>query len=133
MHKAYRYKANGKYLKNTMFSSTNSEFVGAHHGVETDDIYDPVLAAIEEAEQIESHKQDFAVAFGIPADQIECEVVAGWDGDPDTLPKEDEPDALVRLLVAPEPPPPPTFEQLVAQAVSFADLKALVMEQGSGA
>jgi hypothetical protein len=34
----------------------------------------------------------------------------------------------------PEPVPvAPTFEQLVAQAVSFADLKALVMEQGSGA
>ena len=36
----------------------------------------------------------------------------------------------------PEPvpvPAKPTFEQLVAQAVSFADLKALVMEQGSGA
>ena len=30
-------------------------------------------------------------------------------------------------------PPPPTFEQLVAQAVSFADLKALVLAQGSGA
>ena len=34
----------------------------------------------------------------------------------------------------PEPVPvAPTFEALVAQAVSFADLKALVMEQGSGA
>ena len=32
---------------------------------------------------------------------------------------------------AAEPPPAPTFEQLVAQAVSFADLKALVMEQGN--
>ena len=32
----------------------------------------------------------------------------------------------------PEPvPAKPTFEQLVAQAVSFADLKALVMEQSN--
>ena len=129
MPKAYRYKSNGKYLKNTLFSTTNSDFLGAHHGVEADAIFDPVLAAIEEAEQQESHKQDFAVAFGIPADQIECEVIAGWDGDPATLPKEDEPDALVRLPVAPEPPPPPTFEELVAQASTFAELKKLVAEQ----
>ena len=88
-----------------------------------------MLAAIEEAEQNESHKQDFAVAFGIPAAQIECEVIAGWDGDPATLPKADEPDALVRLPVAPAPPPPPTFEELVAQASTFAELKKLVAEQ----
>ena len=31
------------------------------------------------------------------------------------------------------PPPAPTFEQLVAQASTFDELKALVMEQGSGA
>ena len=31
------------------------------------------------------------------------------------------------------PPPAPTFEQMVAQAVSFADLKALVMEQSNHA
>lgn len=131
MHKAYRYKANGKYLKNTLFSTTNSDFLGAYHGVPTDDVYDPVLAAIEEAEQNESHKQDFSVAFGIPADQIECEVIADWDGDPDTLPKEDEPDAIVRLPVAPAPPVTLTFEDLVAQASTFAELKRLVADKSS--
>lgn len=96
MPKAVRYKANGKYLKNTMFSTVNSDFIGAYHGVPTDDIYDPELAAGEEARIIESHKQDFAIAFGIPAEEIECEVIA-WDGKPESLPKEDEPDALERI------------------------------------
>ncbi len=62
---------------------------------------------------IESHKQDFAVAFGIAADSITV-VPVSYDGDPATLPKEDESDNLVRLPVAPTPPPEPTLEEKVA-------------------
>ena len=123
--KAIRYASGGKFLANTLFSTANSDFIGAYHGVPTDDIYDPLLAAEEEALTIASHKVDLGAAFGIDPADIEA-VVVPWDGDPATLPKEDEPDALVRLPVAPEPPPPPTFEELVAQASTFAELKALV-------
>jgi hypothetical protein len=132
MPKAIRYRSGGKFLENTLFSTVNSDFLGAYHGVPTDAIFDAVLAAEEEALTIASHKVDLGAAFGIDPSLIEC-VVVPWNGDPATLPKEDEANARVRLPVAPPPPPEPTFEQLVAQAVSFADLKALVMEQGSGA
>ena len=130
MSKAIRYRSGGKFLKNTLFSTTNSDFIGAHHGVETDAIFDPVLAAEEEAMTIASHKVAFGAAFGIDPALIE-EVVVAWNGDPETLPKEDEPDALVQLPV-PTPEPEPavrTFEELVAQASTFAELKRLVAEK----
>ena len=122
--KAIRYRANGKYLKNTLFSTLNSDFIGAYHGVETDAIFNADLAAAEEAMTIASHKQDFAVAFGIPADEIECEVIA-WDGDPASLPKEDEPDAHVRLPEPPEPPKERTqIERVLAALGKDAALSA---------
>jgi len=129
-HKAIRYASGGKYLANTLFWTTNSDFLGAHHGVETDAIFDPVLAAEEEALTIASHKVDFGAAFGIDPALIEA-VFVPWNGDPEMLPKEDESDALVRLPVpTPEPEPVvPTFEELVAQASTFADLKRLVAEK----
>ena len=130
MSKAIRYRSGGKFLKNTLFSTTNSDFIGAHHGVETDAIFDAVLAAEEEAMTIASHKVAFGAAFGIDPALIE-EVVVPWNGDPETLPKEDEPDALVQLPApTPEPEPAvPTFEELVAQASTFGELKRLVAEK----
>ena len=98
--KAIRYKANGKYLQNSMFW-TALDYVCAYHA--SPDAFDAALAAEEEAKSIASHKQDFALAFGIPADQIEVEFIT-WNGDPSTLPKEDESDVLVRLPVPPIPP-----------------------------
>ena len=127
MPKASRYRSGGKFLKGTLFSTSNSDFIGAFHGVPTDAIFNPVIAAEEETLTIASHKQDFGAAFGIDPALIEAVVVL-WDGDPETLPKEDEPDALVRLPVAPVPVAP-TFEELVAQASTFADLKRLMAER----
>ena len=105
-HKAVRFKSGGKYLKNTLFSTSNSDYVGAWHGVPTDAIFDAELAAEEEAMSIASWTADFAIAFGIPAEEIECEVIA-WDGNPDSLPKEDEPNARERLPVKADPTPVP--------------------------
>jgi hypothetical protein len=105
MPKAIRYQHNGQYLRNTMFW-TQGEFIGAFHA-------DPVLAAEEEALTIASHAHDFAVAFGIPADEITHEVVA-WDGRDETLPfASDNSAPVVRLPVAPEEPAPPTLEEKV--------------------
>lgn len=113
MPKAIRYRSGGKFLKNTLFSTTNSDFLGAHHGVPTDSIYDPALAAEEEALTIASHKVDLGKAFGIDSALIEA-VEVPWDGNPSSLPKEDEPDALVRLPVPAPPPPPPTLAEILA-------------------
>lgn len=122
MAKAMRYRANGKYLRNTLFATTNGDFIGAYHGVPTDAIYDPTLAAEEEALTIESHKRDFSAAFGIPADQIEA-VVIPWDGVA-PLPAEDEVGAHERLPIAPAEPQAPTLEQKVAALIAAQSVDA---------
>jgi hypothetical protein len=117
MAKAIRYKHNGQYLQNTLFWS-QAAYVGTYHGGVED--FDPKLAAIEEAQAIESHKQDFAIAFGVPADEIECEVVP-WDGRDETLPFTSDNSAPIRRIpenqregyVKPEPHAP-TLDDIMA-------------------
>lgn len=118
MPKAIRYRANGKPLRNSLFR-TNADFIGAYHGVSTDAIYDPILAAEEEALTFESHKHDLAVAFGIPVEEIEVEVLpfralddAGMPALVD-MPDEATEDSYDLLPVEPAPPAPPTLEQKV--------------------
>lgn len=131
MPKAIRYKHNGQYLQNTLFWTSNSVFIGAHHGVETDAIFDAEIAAIEEAETIASHKRDFAIAFGVPADEIECEVLP-WDGREETLPYHADTAATVKRVpeeerdgyVAPEPQPPTLEEQVADLNAKLAAVSA---------
>jgi hypothetical protein len=96
MPRAIRYKAQGEYLRGTLFW-TQGDFIGAND-------------ADGEAQIVTSHKEDLAPAFGLQAADLSVYVVA-WDGDPATLPQEDEPTALERLPVAPPPvlPNVPTF------------------------
>jgi len=110
--KAIRYAHKGQFLQNTLFWS-QADFIGAFHGNPADVIFDPVLAAEEEALTIESHKQDFGEAFGIPVGEIEC-VVVQWDGDDASLPFADDAKGAVVRLPVPEPAPAPltAFEQL---------------------
>lgn len=123
MPKAIRYKQNGQYLQNTLFW-TAYDYISAYHG--QPEVFDAELAAEEEALSIESHKQDFAVAFGIPAEEIECEVIA-WDGRDETLPFASDNSAPVQRIpeeqregyVKPEPQPPTADEK-------FDALKAIV-------
>jgi hypothetical protein len=61
------------------------------------------------------------VTLGFASGTLE---VFNADDDPRTGALLEDPN--VSLLA---PPPPPTFEQLVAQATSFAELKRLVAEQ----
>ena len=129
MPKAIRYKHNGQYLQNTLFW-TAYDYVGAYHA--QPGVFDAVLAAEEEATIIASHKQDFAVVFGIPADEIECEAVA-WDGRDETLPFASDNSAPVQRIsdeqregyVAPEKAPDPQAFKLAAYA--YLDAAAFVM------
>ena len=112
MPKAIRYKHNGQYLQNTLFW-TQFDYIAAFHA--QPGVFNATLAAEEEAMSIESHKQDFAVAFGIPADEIECEVVS-WDGDESALPFASDASAPLTRLPQPAPPPPePTPEERIQQ------------------
>ena len=128
MPKAVRFKSNGKYLRNTLFSCPGLDYVGSGTAMRPD--FDPSdgkmrdAVALEEDLSIASWTQDFAIAFGIPADEIECEVIP-WDGDPASLPKEDEPDAHVRLPEPPEPPKEqPPIERVLAALGKDAALSA---------
>lgn len=102
MPKAIRYKRNGRYLRNTLFW-TQADYIGAYHAAP--EHYDAALAAEEEAATLASHRRDFADAFGVPVNEIECEVIA-WDGDPENLPAEDEQDAIERIPAPPSPVAP---------------------------
>lgn len=116
MPKAIRYRANGQFLQHTLFW-TPGDFIGAGS-------LDPELAALEEAQTLESHKQDFAIAFGIPAESIEV-VAVPYDGNPDTLPyAEDGKGGVVRIpeehragYVVPVRQPP-TLEEKVAALIA---------------
>ena len=113
MPKAIRYRDNGTFLQNSMFW-TPGDFIGAASE-------DPERAAIEEAITLASHKQDFATAFGIPADEIEC-VEIPYNGDPKTLPYDDDAHPDKNHVRIPEEqrdgyvepaPAPPTLEEKV--------------------
>ena len=95
-----RYKHNGQYLRGTLWTCS------------ADEVAPP-----------ETQADDYALGFGIPAAQIVCEVIVGWNGDPATLPKEDEADAREPLpeeqrpgYIAPEPVPPTPLE-IIAKAL----------------
>lgn len=95
-----RYKANGEYLRGTLWTCSE-----------------------DNATPPETHAEDFAIAFGIPAEEIECEVIA-WDGRDETLPFADDNSAPVERIpeeqregyVKPEPQPPTPLE-IVANAI----------------
>lgn len=115
MPKAIRYLHNGLPLQNTLFY-TDGDYIGAYHD-------DPAIAAQEEALTMASHQQDFAIAFGIPANEIDCEVLA-WDGDIATLPFDEDSAATVQRLpveqregYVPPPPESQTPLEIIANAI----------------
>lgn len=136
MPKAIRYrKVGGPFLQHTLFW-TNADYIGAYHA--QPEVFNADLAAEEEALTIASHKEDFAVAFGVNAADIEA-VIVEWDGDEAGLPKAADASAPIqRLAVKPSAVPSPTpIEQikaaLIADPALSAETKAAIQAISGGA
>lgn len=142
-----RYRHNGQYLQNTITTWPN-QYIGSGHSlgifgapetaqhysnlcVEFPDQFDPkvtdaseqlrLICEHETRQNDASHKQDFAVAFGIPAEEITVEY-SEWDGRDGTLPFASDNSAPVQRIpeerregyVKPEPQPPTADEKIAA-------------------
>lgn len=123
MPKAIRYASGGKFLDNSLFW-TAGDFIGGSSP-------DPNIAALEEQMTIESHKQDFAIAFGIPAESITV-VDVPYFGDPADLPTEGESDHLMRLPVDPPPPEAPTLLDILLADVNLSPATKAAIETLKG-